>query len=124
LERYVPKRDILMEASSLTGIGLLLYAAITFDASTAFPGVNALLPVTGAALCILGGQARYTGSLLRARPIVFIGLVSYSLYLIHWPVIVFYKYYIFRPLGVADKALLGALSVALSVPLYIYVENR
>jgi peptidoglycan/LPS O-acetylase OafA/YrhL len=76
-----------------TALGLLAIAAgiVLLDAHTPFPGVNALYPTLGAALVIVGGTApsvRLT-ELLGSRPLVAVGLVSYSLYLWHWPLLVF-----------------------------------
>lgn len=110
----------------LLGVGLLLllYSLLAFDRNTVFPGVNALLPVAGAALCIYAGRARYLGMVLRNRVAVFIGLISYSLYLVHWPLIVFYKYQVYRPLVFWDKAILFSLPLLLAYPLYRWVECR
>ena len=56
-----------------------------------FPGLNAVWPCLGAAL-IIHAEGSTTNRLLALRPFVFVGLVSYSLYLWHWPVIVFARY--------------------------------
>ena len=55
-----------------------------------FPGLSALTPCVGSALIIGAGESGSSliGKILSWRPIVFIGLISYSLYLWHWPVIV------------------------------------
>lgn len=75
---------------SLTGGALLTYAALHFDDSTVFPGLAALFPVLGAAAWLVAGST--AGPLSRAlsvRPLVWLGGVSYSWYLWHWPMIVF-----------------------------------
>ena len=82
----------------LIGILITFYSIITFKESTKFPGLNALIPCVGAALIIYAGQARYLGVLLRNKISVGIGLISYSVYLAHWPAVVFYQYYKFYPL--------------------------
>ena len=61
--------------------------------------------------------------LLRNRLSVGIGLISYSLYLIHWPAIVFFKYYTFSPLGNLDKCALLVGSLAAACLMYRYVET-
>jgi peptidoglycan/LPS O-acetylase OafA/YrhL len=74
----------------LLGIAMIGYAVLRFSAQTPFPGFAALLPCVGSALIIGAGESGSTlvGKALSWRPMVFIGLISYSLYLWHWPVIV------------------------------------
>ncbi len=108
----------------LAGMALLCWAVFVFDSTTAFPGLNALVPAVGAALCIFACRARYAGWLLRNRLAVFIGLISYSVYLIHWPLIVFYKYYVYRPLVLPEQLLLVGLPVLLGYFMYAGIENR
>src|SRR6201999_773261 len=73
------------------GLGLVIASAAVLSGTNAFPGYLALLPAGGAAALILGGSAaaRFGPSKLTSvRPMVFIGGISYSLYLWHWPIIV------------------------------------
>jgi peptidoglycan/LPS O-acetylase OafA/YrhL len=92
------------------GVTLILLAVLAFNERTPFPGERALIPCAGAALCIWG----YTGaaphlSLLVFRVPVFLGKISYSLYLWHWPVLIFYR----KVNGVsADVTRLGTLELA------------
>lgn len=76
---------------AIAGFGLILFSALTFDAATPFPSWMALAPVMGSAFVILAG----TGSsrlghdvLTGLAPVQFLGKISYSLYLWHWPLIV------------------------------------
>lgn len=73
------------DALALAGLGLLGWAFASFDEFTPFPSIYALAPVGGTALLILfaGGSSRI-GRLLSLRPLVWIGLISYSLYLWHY----------------------------------------
>ncbi|MFV2108817.1 acyltransferase family protein [Micromonospora sp. LOL_015] len=74
-----------------TGLAAVLAAALLFDSTTPFPGYPALLPVAGAALVIAAGCAPHTGGaagLLALRPLQWIGRLSYSWYLWHWPFLV------------------------------------
>ncbi len=82
-----PAREICAAA----GLGLILWAVVRFTAQDPFPGWRALLPCLGAALFIHAGTRGKTlaGRLLSCRLPVFIGLISYSLYLWHWPLHVF-----------------------------------
>ena len=77
-------------AVSLVGMGLIAYSALRYLPQTPFPGVAALAPCVGSALIIGAGESGKTlvGRALSWRPVVFIGLISYSLYLWHWPVII------------------------------------
>jgi len=77
-------------AATLLGIGMIAYSALRFSPETPFPGLAAVLPCAGSALIIGAGESGSTlvGKALSWRPMVFIGLISYSLYLWHWPVII------------------------------------
>src|SRR5690606_6194768 len=69
---------------------MILAACFLYSPATRFPGVAALLPCAGAAIVMAAaGESTVAGRLLRMRPLVFVGLISYSLYLWHWPVFVF-----------------------------------
>ena len=81
----------LRSALSWSGLGAIAFAAITFDAATPFPGCAALLPVGGAIAFMLAGAPAHRAAptpLLRLRPVQFLGDVSYSVYLWHWPLLV------------------------------------
>jgi peptidoglycan/LPS O-acetylase OafA/YrhL len=75
---------------SLLGIGMIGYAVLRYSPQTPFPGLAALVPCVGSALIIGAGESGSTlvGKALSWPPMVLIGLISYSLYLWHWPVII------------------------------------
>jgi peptidoglycan/LPS O-acetylase OafA/YrhL len=78
-------------AAGWIGLAAIAFAVIAFDGSTTWPGVNALVPTVGAALMIASGIAVTPGSpqrLLSTAPMVWIGGLSYSIYLWHWPILV------------------------------------
>ena len=79
--------------ATLCGIGMILWSVLFYSQETLFPGFSALLPCVGAALIIWGGEVggSLVGTVLSWRPVVFVGLISYSLYLWHWPIIVLRK---------------------------------
>lgn len=81
----------LYQAVGMAGLAAVLVAVFTFDRGTVFPGWAALLPVLGATALIWSGAqgSTWVGQLLSARALVWIGLLSYSLYLWHWPVYVY-----------------------------------
>jgi peptidoglycan/LPS O-acetylase OafA/YrhL len=79
-------------ALSWVGLAAILVAAFAYSAATPFPGCAALLPVLGAIAVIHAGAPRAAWAptpVLRLAPIQFLGDVSYSIYLWHWPLLVF-----------------------------------
>src|SRR5690606_7528976 len=78
----------------LVGAGLIFASLGWITEDLGFPGINALPSTVGAALLIWAGSGRTVGvsRLLALRPLVLIGLISYSLYLWHWPLLAFYRY--------------------------------
>jgi len=84
------KRPLAGSACSLAGLAAIVAAAVALRRDSAFPGYLAALPVFGTALVILGGQLAERSPvqrLLSTRPMVGIGLLSYSWYLWHWPLL-------------------------------------
>lgn len=79
------------EVASGTGLALIAFSILTYTAATPFPGWKALAPCIGTGLILAAGRtgSSVVGRLLSLKPLVWIGLISYSLYLWHWPVIVF-----------------------------------
>lgn len=101
----------LREALAAAGLALILVPVLAYDEATPFPGLGAVPPCLGAALVILAGASgpSRVGALLAARPCVAVGLVSYALYMVHWPLIVFTRYALLRePEGLETVALLAA----------------
>lgn len=82
------------ELTVLCGFALIAWGLFALDGESIFPGVNALYPTIGAALVIHGGAGATPrlAAILRWRPMVFIGLISYSLYLWHWPILALIRY--------------------------------
>ena len=101
----------LREVLSWAGIGMIAYAVFAYDKATIFPGFAAVPPVLGAALLIHCAPGTSAGRVLSWRPAVWIGLLSYSLYLWHWPLIVFAEYWQDGPLDYAQSAAVIAASV-------------
>lgn len=83
----------LREVLAVAGLGALIVPVIFYDADTPFPGLMALMPCIGAAAIITTGAngPAVALKLLSLRPIVFVGLISYSLYLWHWPILAFVR---------------------------------
>lgn len=111
--RAVPEvaRPAAREALAALGLGLIGYAVFAYDRHTVFPGATALVPVLGSALLIHCAPGTLAGRLLSLRLPVAIGLISYSLYLWHWPVIVFAEYA--RDVPLDGAARIGAIGLSL-----------
>ncbi len=79
------------ELAAAAGLIAILSAGVLFSSTTPFPGFAAVLPCAGAVLIIAAGQVgnSVTASFLALPPLRFVGLISYSLYLWHWPIYVF-----------------------------------
>ncbi len=122
-ERWLPPGRFLADLLFTLGLGAIGISAFAFSSATPFPGVNALLPCLGAAFVIFSGTRARLSVLLNNRLAVGIGLISYSLYLCHWPIFVF-SHYIFGELkGFAAGALLLALSFAVAILMYFFIEK-
>jgi len=97
------------------GLALIVWSAVAFGASTPFPGTAAVLPVLGTVLVIVAGIGAHPGARqgtwvaigLGSPPMRFVGRISYSLYLWHWPVLIFS--------GIALSALPKPLPAAVAV---------
>jgi peptidoglycan/LPS O-acetylase OafA/YrhL len=84
------------EVAAAVGLLAIVIPAFLYDVNTAFPALAAVPPVLGSALLIHAGSSgsSLAGRVLQWRPVVYVGLISYSLYLWHWPLLVFAKYWI------------------------------
>jgi peptidoglycan/LPS O-acetylase OafA/YrhL len=99
---------------SATGLLAILIAGFTYTGSVPFPGASALVPCAGAAFIIAAGEtgSSIVGRLLSLRPVVFIGLISYSLYLWHWPIILFQHMAMLQPRNASNHAIKGSIVIA------------
>jgi peptidoglycan/LPS O-acetylase OafA/YrhL len=116
---------LLRNALSGVGVVLVLVSLFLYSPDTPFPGLAALLPCLGTGLAIYGNEAGPTvmGRLLSCRPMVGFGLISYSLYLWHWPLLVFGEQFFGRPLTKVETAMVVLLSVAAATASWKFVEQ-
>jgi peptidoglycan/LPS O-acetylase OafA/YrhL len=121
--RQLPAR--VSDSLGFLGAAFIVVSVVTYNDTTAFPGAAALLPTVGAALIILVGTDRVTpvSRLLSWRPLVLIGLVSYSLYLVHWPIIVFTRYATLKDPDLAQQCLIVLGSFTLAFLSWRFVER-
>ena len=84
------QRPNLTNCISITGLLLLAYGFWQIDKESAFPGIWALIPVVGSSLLIIAGpNSWFNRTILSSRAAVWLGLISYPLYLWHWPLLSF-----------------------------------
>ena len=105
------------------GVLLVAIAAGVLTTRSAFPGWWAVLPVAGSALLLSAPGAWFCRTLLASRPLVWIGLISYPLYLWHWPLLVFFGIIKFGPLTLPERELVLLLSALLAWLTYRLVET-
>lgn len=113
-------------AVAATGLIAILAGVFLLDTSTPFPGAAALIPCMGTALVIFGGGASSDTLVCRVlswRPLVVVGLMSYSLYLWHWPLLVFARYYYLSALTLGGTLWFMALSVLIAYLAWRFVEQ-
>jgi len=116
-----PRTSLIM---NWLGALLIVWAATRFDGNSTFPGYVALIPAIGACLLLGAGRATTPGflsRLLSRAPIVWLGDISYSWYLWHWPALVAARQFIGSERLAAPLAVIGSL--ALATVSYRLVEN-
>lgn len=110
---------------SLVGLGAIFVSIFIYSDETIFPGWAAILPVLGSAFVIYGGMdtQTYIRKLLGAAPLVFIGKISYSLYLWHWPLLVMGKYYLIREPTTLDVLYWLLITFTISILSWKFIET-
>ncbi|MDR7384097.1 acyltransferase family protein [Promicromonospora iranensis] len=120
--RFAPLRNTLV----VFGVAAIVIAACLYDDSTPFPGVAALAPTLGACAVIAAGRTSGPGSLrsvTESWAAQRLGDISYSLYLWHFPVIVFFGIYAGRDPRFTDVMVLLIASFALAIASYTLIEQ-
>jgi len=117
------------EAGTLAGLAMIAGSVFLFGPGTLFPGVAALWPCLGAGLVIWFGMPSGEGKgplvsrMLAFAPVVWTGRISYSLYLVHWPVMVLAPFLMMRRLTFGETLAALALCFLLAWAVYRFVET-
>ena len=107
----------------ILGLYMIAYAILFFDDASPHPGFYTLVPVIGVSLVIgFGAKDELVGSALASKPLVMTGLISYSLYLWHFPILAFERVAIAASTNL-EKFYLVALAVILSIASFICIER-
>jgi peptidoglycan/LPS O-acetylase OafA/YrhL len=116
---------IVSEIIALFGIGAITLSIFLFKDGMSFPGMSALVPTLGAGAFIVANENHTTriGDIFSRRTLVWVGLISYSLYLWHWPLFVFAN--LVAPAGLSKIAFVGLVAVAVACGWlsYRYIET-
>ncbi|WP_170149486.1 acyltransferase family protein [Rhodoplanes roseus] len=119
-----PERPALRDAMSIAGAALLVGALALLDREMPFPGWRAMVPVSGACLLIAAGPGAIVNRTVLAHPaMVWVGLISYPLYLWHWPLLSFAHIAILDGWEPAVRMAAVVLAVLLAWLTYRFVET-
>lgn len=116
----------LSKSGALGGVGMvaILVSYLIFDETSHLPGVLSLVVCLGTAFVIAFGATGPVGWLLKSRPVVWIGLISYSLYLVHWPIFVYVSYRLPDEPSLAMRLALFPISILVATASYYLIEKR
>ncbi len=119
------RRAWIGEVLALVGLALIAAPVFTYSQETPFPGLTAVPPCLGAALLIyVGAHVQSLVTRMLGLPmLVGVGLISYSLYLIHWPIISFFTYANLRPPTAGESAVIVTASLALAWASWRFIEQ-
>jgi len=119
-----PSGRLAGECMGWAGMASILLSLFLFDERTPFPGLNAALPTLGTALVLVGAsEGTSVGRLLAWRPLVGLGLISYSAYLWHQPLFAFTRHALLADLPADLAAVLCAVTIVLACLSWRYIEQ-
>ena len=113
----------LRSLSAWVGLVLVMATYWLITEKTTFPGLAALAPVLGTVILIREGGQGLVGRILSQKHIVWVGKISFSLYLVHWPVIVFWRWLTYDTLFVPDYFCMAVVSILLAQVSWRWVEQ-
>lgn len=105
------------------GLFMLAICLIVFDTATPWPGTLALVPTIATGLLLIAGQSGVWRDVLSIAPLRVIGRISYSVYLVHWPLIVLYRAWAVVPPSRIELGALFGLSIVFGGLIYVFVER-
>ena len=111
----------------MIGIALLAFSLFGLNEEVPFPGLWAIAPCLGTALILMSSeqhQNTFTSRILSLQAFVFIGLISYPLYLWHWPLLSFARILEGQAISSSNKIIILILSIFLAWLTYSFVEKR
>lgn len=123
LEKFKLIRGFIKELLLLLGLAAIAYSAVFFNGKTPMPGLLSLVPCGGAMLIICANNPKYAGFIFRNKVAEIIGKASYSIYLAHWPIIVYYKIYTLSELTPKSIYVLGFASILAGIIMWQLIEN-
>ena len=109
--------------AAVAGAVVLLVSLVVITPSTPFPGIAAAMPVVGATLLVTFGARTVVESLGALGPVAFVGRISYSLYLWHWPLVVIVPIALGQPLDGVTKPAVLVLSLLLAAATTVWFEE-
>jgi peptidoglycan/LPS O-acetylase OafA/YrhL len=122
-----PTRFSLCLRTTISWLSLALIVAVgwLYDSNTPFPGLYALAPCTATASIIYfnSNHLSLPALILSKKPFVFTGLISYSLYLWHWPILAFYRYWQGPDFDILEALLLLSFAGFISVLSWLFIEQ-
>ena len=114
------------EMFGIAGLGILLFCAVIYDGHTLFPGLAAIPPVLATVFLLWpkpeGSESTIIQKFLSVPPLVFLGKISYPLYLWHWPLTAFLNYWSFDPPELPARIAMVLLALVLAILTYYFVE--
>lgn len=107
----------------LVGSAMILVPTVIYTGEPYYLGALASVPCFGAVLIIMAGPGKIIGALYTNRVSEYLGRISYSLYLVHWPIMALYSYIVLRKYTLPEQLVMIAATFVLAVVLYYAVES-
>ena len=123
---FIPKKNFKIltnQSFFILGLILILSSILILNYESKIPGISLIPAILGTSFILFFNRENFLTKILNNKFMVGVGLISYSLYLIHWPLISLYKYYNLGPLESFDKIKILALSFIISILMYFFVEK-
>jgi len=122
--KKLPSSRWLHELLMALGLAIIAYSIAWLREGMVFPYVKAIAPCLGALLVIVAHRSTSAGALLTNKAATWIGAISYSLYLTHWPIVVFVDQYLPVAAWGIKFAVMASLSLVTATALHYWVEAR